>query len=148
VLLPSLAAEGELDGPLVFSLIEMWQAEVALRTEAQHLRRTEAGLAKLRQASLCVRQLEAYLPQTGGFTTKEFCRAAEAAMVAAGVPPGVAARKVAAAKLCSFCGAFQSPGVRLSLCSSCQQQGARYCSKECQAKAWPVHKMECVRHRG
>ena len=41
------------------------------------------------------------------------------------------------------CDACQGPPGHLQLCSSCRS--ARYCSPECQRRAWPAHKAECRR---
>ena len=43
-----------------------------------------------------------------------------------------------AVRSCDSCGAV---GVKLRVCSGCRQ--ARYCSQECQARAWPAHRGAC-----
>ncbi|KAG4436598.1 hypothetical protein IFR05_007918 [Cadophora sp. M221] len=47
--------------------------------------------------------------------------------------------KIAAPPLCDFCG----KGTGYKLCAGCNTTG--YCSKECQAKRWSVHKKDCRR---
>ena len=42
---------------------------------------------------------------------------------------------------CAVCGAKSSPGGSLSKCGKCK--GEYYCSRECQASAWPEHKKVC-----
>ena len=41
---------------------------------------------------------------------------------------------------CSECGNSES-GIKLSRCANCW--ATRYCSRECQTAAWPVHKTQC-----
>ena len=43
---------------------------------------------------------------------------------------------------CDGCG---KPGLCLKQCSACRI--ARYCSRECQKRAWPEHKAACCRAR-
>jgi hypothetical protein len=39
------------------------------------------------------------------------------------------------------CDACRLPSAALRQCAACKQ--ARYCSRECQSKAWPQHKAAC-----
>ena len=41
---------------------------------------------------------------------------------------------------CAYC-CNQNPSGNLLQCTSCRQ--IAYCSKECQVKAWPLHKVHC-----
>ncbi|KAL5320206.1 hypothetical protein ACEPPN_011007 [Leptodophora sp. 'Broadleaf-Isolate-01'] len=47
--------------------------------------------------------------------------------------------KISAPPLCDFCG----KGTGYRLCAGCNTTG--YCSRECQAKRWSVHKKDCRR---
>ncbi|KAJ7445084.1 hypothetical protein FB451DRAFT_69852 [Mycena latifolia] len=42
---------------------------------------------------------------------------------------------------CSHCFKDPSPKKPFPMCSACKE--ASFCSKECQAKAWPLHKTFC-----
>lgn len=48
--------------------------------------------------------------------------------------------RTAAAATCDACGL---PSPMLKRCSGCG--AARYCSRECQKRAWPAHKASCVK---
>ncbi len=43
--------------------------------------------------------------------------------------------------LCSYCGNSPPADTKLKICSACK--ACRYCSVECQRKAWPEHKKVC-----
>ena len=45
--------------------------------------------------------------------------------------------------VCNTCGVLESDDVHLRVCHRCRS--ARYCSKECQLSAWPMHKVTCAR---
>ncbi|TFK63415.1 hypothetical protein BDN72DRAFT_322934 [Pluteus cervinus] len=43
---------------------------------------------------------------------------------------------------CQYCLRSKAEGITLSKCSGCRIE--LYCSKECQKKAWPMHKNKCL----
>jgi hypothetical protein len=70
---------------------------------------------------------------------KDVCKATSAVPAAAGAKgAGTGAGAGASADSCDCCG--KSDG-KMSKCSKCLV--ARYCSSECQRKAWPTHKKVC-----
>jgi hypothetical protein len=58
-------------------------------------------------------------------------------------------RRVASPRKCSNPGCTEDGAnicMKLMLCSACHQ--IRYCSRECQAQHWPVHKLACMKCAG
>jgi hypothetical protein len=82
-----------------------------------------------------------------GVDAAEAERAAErslAALCGAGGAAAVAAPAARPARSCAVCGAAARPdGGRLLVCSRCQN--TRFCSADCQRRAWPLHKESCRR---
>jgi hypothetical protein len=44
---------------------------------------------------------------------------------------------------CAHCGAQEVHVAQFKRCAACKDEGALYCSKECQRAAWPAHKAAC-----
>ncbi|KAG8995485.1 hypothetical protein FRB94_009134 [Tulasnella sp. JGI-2019a] len=52
-----------------------------------------------------------------------------------------------ATRSCHICGKEESAEVQMMVCSGCKAQEVNYCSRECQAKDWPEHKIQCKKAR-
>ena len=46
-------------------------------------------------------------------------------------------------RYCARCGAQEVHVAQFKRCAACKDEGALYCSKECQRAAWPAHKAAC-----